>query len=212
MTAPHPYIAVEGVIGAGKTTLATLLAARYGAHLVLEEFADNSFLPQFYAEPERYAFPLELSFLAARYGQLKPLLGDGPGPGTPVVSDYIFGKSDLFARVNLGEAEYSLFRTLYGIIDPQLRTPDVLLYLQSPTERLQRNIAARGRAYETAIPDSYLEKLAAVYAAALPALPCPVLIIDAERADFLAPNGHLEVVLRELDGPQPAGTRFLTFD
>jgi deoxyadenosine/deoxycytidine kinase len=208
----HHYIAVEGNIGAGKSTLAGLLADHYGARLVLEEFADNTFLPKFYAEPERYAFPLEMSFLADRYQQLRPMLQTPDLFGQPVVSDYVFQKSKLFARINLTEAEYQLFQSLFQIINPNLPQPDVLVFLQSPIDRLQRHIAARGRSFEQRIPDAYLEKVAGVYEQFIKHPPCPTIVVDAAKADFLAPNGHLEQLLELLAGPKPAPMRYLTLD
>src|SRR5436305_3392100 len=137
---PARYIAIEGNIGAGKSTLARLLAERLGARLVLEEFADNTFLPKFYAEPERYAFPLELSFLADRYKQLKEFVATPELFAQQIVTDYLFIKSRLFARINLNDAEYELFARVFDVMDLHLPQPDVLLYLHAPVPILQARI------------------------------------------------------------------------
>lgn len=196
---PFRHIAIEGVIGAGKTTLATLLAEKLSGRTVLESFAENPFLPRFYADPARYGFPLEVSFLAERFQQLKKVLGAADLFGKPVISDYVIQKSALFARITLDEAEQELFQTLYRLIDPQLPPPDVLIYLNTPLEKLRTQIGGRGRAYEQAIPDDYLQKLGAAYGRFLYEAPCPVLVVDMTHADFLHNPVHLEALCNELN-------------
>lgn len=181
----YRYIAVEGNIGAGKTTVAKMLAGHYNARIVLEEFADNTFLPKFYQEPERYAFPLELSFLADRYKQLKDILTTPDLFQEKIIADYIFIKSKLFARVNLKDEEYELFQNLFDIIDPNLAGPDLLIYLHAPVGRLQQNIQKRGRDYEQQIPDEYLERVQNVYQQYLKQDAAKILIIDITKVDFL---------------------------
>ncbi|PZF70963.1 deoxynucleoside kinase [Taibaiella soli] len=181
----YRYIAVEGNIGAGKTTLAKMLAEHYNARIVLEEFADNTFLPKFYQEPERYAFPLELSFLADRYKQLKEMITTPDLFQEKIIADYIFIKSKLFARINLKDEEYELFQNLFNIIDPNLAAPDLLIYLHAPISSLQRNIHNRGRDYEQQIPDEYLEKVQNVYQTYLKQDISKTLIIDISKVDFL---------------------------
>lgn len=182
------YIAVEGNIGAGKTTLATQLAAHYQARLVLEGFAENTFLPLFYADQERYAFPLELSFLADRYKQLSEELAPRDLFQQTVVSDYIFIKSKLFARTTLGPDEYQLFTRLFDIINPQLPQPDLLIYLSAPIPVLQERIHKRGRSYELQIQDEYLARVQQTYDSWLKTNPCHILYVDTTRVNFLEKN------------------------
>src|SRR4051812_17654873 len=133
----YHYIAIEGNIGAGKTTLAHLLAKKLNARLILEEFADNPFLPKFYQDPKQFAFPLELFFMAERYKQLKSRLQTNDMFQSVTVSDYLFNKCLLFARVNLPEDEFKLYQKLFDIISQQIIFPDVLIYLHSPIKKLQ---------------------------------------------------------------------------
>lgn len=155
---PYWYMAVEGLIGAGKTTLARRLAADLDGRLVLEEFDDNPFLPRFYAEPERFAFSVELSFLAQRYHQLKQVTHqDLFRPLT--IADYSLGKSLVFAHVTLQQDEYALFRDLYTIMHGDLPRPELIVYLHLGMERLQERILSRGRNYEQRIGADYLMKL-----------------------------------------------------
>jgi len=178
---PCRYIAIEGNIGAGKTTLATRLAEIFNARLVLEGFAENTFLPLFYKDQERYAFPLELSFLADRYKQLSEELMPADLFRQTVVSDYIFIKSKLFARTTLGSDEYLLFQKLFDIINPQLPQPDLLIYLSAPVPVLQERIHKRGRSYEQQIEDAYLLRVQHTYESWLRTTDCKVLYIDSTR-------------------------------
>lgn len=208
----YRYIAVEGNIGAGKTTLATLLAAHYNARLVPEEFAENTFLPKFYADPGRYAFPLELSFLADRYRQLKKLLTEQDLFHSGVVSDYLFIKSKLFARINLQGDEYELFSSLFDIMDLQLPAPDLLIFLECGVDSLQQRIRKRGRDYEQGIGDDYLERVAGVYGQYLKNVQDKLLIVDAAAADFPGNPAHFERLTTILDSGEALRVRYLTFD
>ncbi len=199
------YIAIEGNIGAGKTTLATLLAARLGARLVLEDFADNNFLPKFYADPRRYALPLELSFLADRYKQLNAFVAQPDLFAQPVVSDYLFIKSRLFARITLEEAEYELYQRLYEVMELHLPPPDALIYLQAPTPLLQRHIRERGRSYEQQIADEYLDRVRSMYESYLLQAELPVVLIDTARVDFLLDPGQVERLAGLLNSGLTAG-------
>jgi deoxyguanosine kinase len=182
----HSYIAIEGNIGAGKSSLATRLAASFGARMILEEFEDNSFLPKFYADARRYAFPLEMSFLAARFNQLKKQLVEGDMFKNTIVSDYIFAKCMLFSKVNLDDDEYDLYLKLFEIINLQLRQPDLLVYLHNPIEKLQWNIANRGRPYEQNITDAYLQQLTDGYMQFIQANQhMRIIIIDCAAIDFV---------------------------
>lgn len=190
----HRFIAIEGNIGAGKSTLANLLAKRYDARLILEEFADNNFLPKFYNDPQRYAFPLELSFLADRFTQLKQSILHQDLFQHSVVSDYIFTKCKLFAKVNLKDDEYDLFQKLFDIIDIQLPKPDLLIYLHCPINKLQQNIHRRGRSYEQQIADEYLEKVQDVYQQYLKQNLQKTLVVDVSKTDFIGSPQQFETL------------------
>lgn len=198
MASPQ-FICIEGNIGAGKSTLAHLLARHYDARLILEEFADNTFLRKFYRDAERYAFPLELSFLADRYKQLKDLLPKQELFDRKIISDYVFTKSKLFARVNLKEDEYELFQKLFDIIDLHLPAPDLLVYLNSPVAQLQQNIRRRGRDYEQEIPDEYLDRVQAVYSQFLLEEQQPMIIVDMSATDFVGAPGQLQELVRMIE-------------
>ena len=139
----YNFITVEGNIGVGKTTLAEILANHFNAKLVLEEFAENPFLSKFYENQQQYAFPLELFFMAERYKQLKDIVNTKDLFQKVTISDYLFTKCLLFAKVNLLEEEFRLYQKLFDIIHQQLIFPDILIYLHAPVQRLQENIKKR---------------------------------------------------------------------
>ena len=141
----YNFVTIEGNIGAGKTTLAHLLSKHFNARLILEEFADNPFLPKFYENPGQYAFPLELFFMAERYKQLKDLLQTKDMFQNITISDYLFTKCLLFAKVNLPDEEFRLYQKLFEIINPQIVQPDIVIYLHTPVKKLQENIKKRNR-------------------------------------------------------------------
>lgn len=204
------YVVVEGNIGAGKTSLATLLAARTGAQLVLEQFANNPFLPVFYEDPARYAFPLELSFVAERYQQLKTVLGEPDLFHPGVIADYYLLKSAIFARVNLPELEYSLFERLFRIVYDALPRPDLILFLNSDIGRLQQNIRKRGRPYEQHIADEYLERVRLGYVEAIKSVrDIPVLLIDSSGIDFVERPAEFERILGLLERDHPNGLSYI---
>ncbi len=206
----YRFIAIEGNIGAGKSTLAQLLAHHYDARLVLEEFADNTFLPRFYQEPDRYAFPLELSFLADRYKQLKQTLLPPDIFQQTVVSDYIFPKTKLFARVNLKDDEYELFQKIFDMIDSHLPPPDLLIYLHAPIQKLQKNIRSRGRQYEKNISDEYLEKVQGVYQQFLKQETYKTLVIDTSDVDFLDKPEQFSQLIEFLERDYTFKTHYLS--
>lgn len=190
----YDFITIEGNIGAGKTTLATQLSEHYKARLILEEFADNPFLPKFYANPQQYAFPLELFFMAERYKQLQELLAQKNMFQQILISDYLFTKSLLFAKVTLSEDEYKLYQRLFDIIQQQLIQPQILIYLHAPVKKLQENIKKRQRSYEQNIPDEYLQNIQETYLQYIRQQNLPVLFIDASNADFIDNTSHLAVI------------------
>lgn len=195
----YEFITIEGNIGAGKTTLATLLSRHYNAKLVLEAFADNPFLPQFYENPKQFAFPLELFFMAERYKQLQEMLVQKNMFHQLTISDYLFTKSLLFAKVTLREDEYKLYQRLFDIVQQQLIHPQLLVYLHAPVSKLQQNIKKRQRAYEQKIPDEYLYSIQETYLQYIKQLQLPVLFVDASNANFLSNDKHLQVILDALD-------------
>jgi len=152
----YNYIVIEGNIGAGKTSLVKKIAADINAGMILERFAENPFLPKFYEDKERFSFPVELSFLADRYQQLKEELSNRQLFSSLLIADYYFSKSLIFARNTLKDDEYNLYRQLYDIIHQHLPIPDLYVYLHVPIEKLMRNIKNRGREYEQNIEESYL--------------------------------------------------------
>ena len=159
----HNYIAIEGNIGAGKTSLASQISKEFNAKLILERFADNPFLPKFYKEPKRYAFTLEMSFLADRYQQISDDLSQLDLFKDFIVSDYDVFKSLIFSKITLPEDEFILYRKLFYQVYKDIAKPDLYIYLYQNTERLQENIRMRGRKYEQDINDDYLEKINAGY-------------------------------------------------
>jgi deoxyguanosine kinase len=204
------FITVEGNIGAGKTTLAHLLARHYDARLILEEFTDNPFLPKFYQNPKQFAFPLELFFMAERYKQLKDLIHTKDLFQHITVSDYLFTKCLLFAKVNLPEQEFHLYQRLFDIIHQQLVQPDILIYLHAPVSKLQQNIKNRNRSYEQGIPDEYLFNIQETYTHYIKQHNIKTLFIDAGNADFLNNQRHLKIITDALDADLPDGQHYFT--
>lgn len=192
----YNYICVEGNIGAGKTSLATKLAGDFNGKLILEQFEDNPFLPKFYKEPSKYAFPLELSFLASRYQQVKDQLANMDLFKSFIVSDYFINKSLIFARKTLQQDELALFNRLFHIIISTVPKPELLIYLYVDIKRLQENIRHRGRTYEQEIEDSYLEKIQVGYLEYLRQLPdTRILLLDTNKLDFVGNQSHYESLL-----------------
>jgi deoxyguanosine kinase len=206
----YHFITIEGNIGAGKTTLAHLLSKQLNARLILEEFADNPFLPKFYENPQQYAFPLELFFMAERYKQLKDLLHTKDLFNSVTVSDYLFTKCLLFAKVNLPVDEFRLYQSLFDIIHQQLIQPDLLIYLHSPIQRLQSNIKKRNRSYEQNIPDDYLFNIQETYTHYIKQHNIKTLFIDMSNADFLGNPKHLETIINALDQEYETGQHYLS--
>jgi deoxyadenosine/deoxycytidine kinase len=206
----YHFITIEGNIGAGKTTLAHLLSKHFDARLILEEFAENPFLPKFYENPGQYAFPLELFFMAERYKQLKDLLQTKDMFQTVTITDYLFTKCLLFAKVNLPEEEFRLYQKLYDIMHQQMIQPDLLVYLHAPVHKLQQNIRKRNRSYEQNIADEYLFSIQETYTNYIKQHHIKTLFIDVSNADFLGNPLHLKTVIDALEKDYTDGANFLS--
>jgi len=206
----HHFITVEGNIGVGKTTLTHLLAKHFNARLILEEFADNPFLPKFYENPSQYAFPLELFFMAERYKQLKDMVHTKDLFQSVTVSDYLFTKCLLFAKVNLSQEEFRLYQKLFEIIHQHLAFPDILIYLHAPVQKLQANIKKRNRAYEQGISDEYLFHIQETYTSYIKQHNIKTIFIDASNADFLGNEKHLQIVIDALDKDYEDGQHYFS--
>lgn len=193
------YIAIEGNIGAGKTSLATQIATDFNAKLILERFKDNPFLPKFYKKPARYAFPLEMSFLADRYQQLLDGIAQFDLFKDCVVADYDGYKSLIFAKVTLADEEFNLYKKLFHLMHKDLANPDVYVYLYQNTERLLENIKKRGRSFEKGIEASYLQKINDGYFEFIKGLPKDkVKIIDISDRDFVKSRKDYLSILKEI--------------
>ena len=206
----YNFVTIEGNIGAGKTTLAHLLSKHYNARLILEEFADNPFLPKFYENQQQYAFPLELFFMAERYKQLKDLLQTKDMFQDITISDYLFTKCLLFAKVNLPLEEFRLYQKLFDIVNPQIAQPDLLIYLHSPVNILQQNIKKRNRLYEQGIANEYLFSLQETYTHYIKQHNIKTLFVDTSNADFLDNEEHLKIIINALDKEYEAGQHYIT--
>ena len=208
----YPYIVVEGNIGSGKTSLVKMLTKELSAHSIYEEFSDNPFLPKFYAEPEKHAFPLELSFLAERYHQLKKELNTRDLFHKNIISDYYFIKSLIFAEITLPEDEFGLYKKLFHIIHQKLPQPDLLIYLYSDVDRLQNNISKRGRDYESQITDDYLEKIHKGYFNFLNQQNTfPVLILNLTNIDFVEQKEDFMKILVSLGETYEKGVHRINY-
>ena len=205
----YHFIAVEGNIGAGKTTLSQLLSQYYNAKLMLEEFAENPFLTKFYENPKQYAFPLELFFLAERFKQQQDLIKTADLFQSVTISDYLFTKCLLFAKVNLPEEEYRLYQKMFDVFQQQLVTPDVLIYLHAPVSKLQSNIKKRNRKFEQSIPDEYLFKLQETYTSYIKQHNIKTIFVDASNADFLYNEAHFKLITDALEKDLEEGQHFI---
>ena len=206
----YNFITIEGNIGAGKTTLAHLLSRHYNARLILEAFADNPFLPKFYENPQQFAFPLELFFMAERFKQLKDLIQQKDLFQNLTISDYLFTKCLLFAKINLPDDEFRLYQRLFEIMYQQVTQPDIVLYLHSPVNKLQQNIRKRNRPYEQKIKDDYLFSIQQTYTHYIKQHNLKTLFVDASNADFLTNEKHLQVILDALDKEYPDGQHYVS--
>lgn len=194
------YLAIEGNIGAGKTTLATKISEDFNAKLILERFAENPFLPNFYKDQDRYAFPLEMSFLADRYQQFTEDTNQLDLFKSFMVSDYDIYKSLIFAKITLQQNEFDLYRKVFNFMYKEVKKPKVYVYLYQTTERLLRQIKQRGRDYEQNIELSYLEKINRGYFDFLRTYPKEnQLIIDVSELDFVSHERDYETILATIE-------------
>lgn len=195
----YSYMAIEGNIGAGKTSLATKIANDFNSKLILERFKDNPFLPKFYEDAARYAFPLEMSFLADRYQQLVDDITQLDLFKEAVVADYDVNKSLIFASITLPEEEYALYKKLFQMMHKELPKPDIYIYLYQNTERLLENIKKRGRKYEQSIQASYLQKLNTGYLEFIKNQHTGnIKIIDISEMDFVKNRADYLSILRAM--------------
>ncbi|WP_435261680.1 2-amino-4-hydroxy-6-hydroxymethyldihydropteridine diphosphokinase [Tenacibaculum sp. nBUS_03] len=199
ITEKYNYIAIEGNIGAGKTSLTKMMADEFNAKIVLERFADNPFLPKFYNDNERYAFPLEMSFLADRYQQLSEDLAQFDLFKNFIVSDYYIFKSLIFAQITLQNDEYTLYRKMFDMMYKEITKPNLYVYLYQNTTRLLQNIKKRGRDYEQNIEASYLQKIHDGYSNFIKTQPdLNILIIDVSNLDFVNNSEDYEFIINKI--------------
>ena len=205
----YNYIAIEGTIGAGKTTLASRIANDFNGKLVLEEFEGdkNPFLPKFYKEPEKYSFQLEMTFLALRFQQLKDKLSVLDLFHDFIISDYYVAKSLIFSKNNLQDDEYQLFSRFFNIIFSDMPKHELLVYLYSDVERLQANIRKRGRSYEQEISDAYLENIQQGYFDFLRQQQnnMRILLLDTNDLDFVANEKDYQRIIEAINQPYEIG-------
>ena len=196
----YNFITIEGTIGAGKTSLATMISQEYNAKLILEGFADNPFLPKFYEDADKYAFPLELSFLAERYQQLTEQLSKQDLFKDFTISDYFINKSLIFAQKTLQDDVFGLYAKLFHIINSSIPKPDLLVYLYVSVERLQENIKNRGRDYEQNIEDDYLDKIQTGYFDFIKQhQEMRILVLDTNDIDFVKNTEDYQKIISIMD-------------
>jgi len=192
------YVVVEGPIGVGKTSLARLLGMHLQADLLLEAPEDNPFLPQFYQDMARYALPTQLNFLFQRVDQIRPL-SQADLFGRATVSDFLFDKDPLFARLNLSDDEFALYEKIYTHLKPQAAVPDLVIYLQAKTETLVERVARRGSPIEQGISETYLARLADAYSRFFYRYDeAPLLIVNSDALNFVDNPDHLHVLLQHI--------------
>ncbi len=205
------FIVVEGNIGAGKTTVSTRIAKDFNGRLILEQFEDNPFLPKFYADKERYAFQVELSFLASRYKQFNEELSQRDLFSDLTVADYYFMKSYIFAKNTLNDDEFQLYRQIFNMAGANVVKPDVLIYIHRDVDILLKNIKKRGRAYECGMSHQYLKELQKGYFSYFKEInQFPIVIIDAGNEDLLL-NNNYEKLLKIIEETRQKGVSYIKF-
>lgn len=209
---PYQYIAIEGNIGAGKTTLCKMLESDFNCKLILEQFADNPFLPFFYENQERYAFSVELFFMTERHKQLQENLAQRSLFEEFIVADYFFLKTLLFAKNNLGKEENRLFQRLFNILNSTFPKPELLVYLHRSVDNLISNIQQRGRSYEQDIKAEYLHGIQNTYFEYFKTeTTLPILIIDVDQINFLQGETHYKMIIDALSKSYAPGVHHLSF-
>jgi len=207
----YNFIAIEGTIGAGKTSLSTRISNDFNAKLILEQFEDNAFLPKFYEDQDKYAFPLEMSFMASRFQQLKDQLGMFDLFKSFIISDYYIMKSLIFARKTLPQDELALFTRFFNFITATLPKPDLLVYLYLEVDKLQENIRKRGRSYEQQIQDDYLQRIQEGYFEFLSQQQdMRILILDTNSIDFVHHEQDYQKVIELINQPYEIGVHRIT--
>ena len=197
----YRYVVVEGPIGVGKTSLARRLAEHAGATAMLEKPGENPFLPGFYADPARHALPTQLFFLFQRINEVRELAQMDLFQEARTVSDYLFDKDALFARLNLNDDEYALYQNIYNSLAPQAPAPDLVIYLQAPVETLFERVRRRAIPYEYAIAESYLARLAQGYSDFFHHYDAaPVLVVNCENLNFVDNDEHFNLLLTRIAG------------
>jgi deoxyadenosine/deoxycytidine kinase len=203
---PYAYIAIEGNIGAGKTSFSKLMAEKLGCKLILERFAENPFLERFYEDPESHGFSVELAFLADRFKQLGEILGSRNLFRQHVITDYNFAKSLIFAKANLPKNEFALFRTMFLLMEAQIPSPEVIAILNPGLDRVRTQIEERGRTYEKDLPKGYLEKIDKGYKSYYKHhRGSRVLLIDTSSIDFIANTKDYDNLLDCILTPRKPG-------
>lgn len=209
----YNFIAIEGNIGAGKTSLATKISEDFNAKLILEQFEDNAFLPKFYKDKAKYAFQLELSFLADRYNQLKTQLTSQDLFKSFTISDYFIFKSLIFSRKTLQDDEFALYSILFKIMSENLPRPELLVYLYVDIDRLKQNIIIRGREYEQNMETDYLEKIQTSYFEYIrQQQDLRVLILDTNKIDFVNNKNHYNMIIDVINKDYDYGINRITLD
>jgi len=208
---PYQYISIEGNIGSGKTSLSKKLNATMPSKLILEQFADNPFLPFFYQDPERYAFPVEIFFMTERQKQLQNQLINRDLFLNLSIADYFFPKTLIFAKNNLNQEEYKLFHKLFHILQSNMPNPDLLIYIHRSPDMLLHNIRKRGRSYEQGIDKSYLKSIQDSYFDFFSIeSDFPVLVIEAEELDFLDNDRHYQEIVNLFNKKFNTGVTYIS--
>ena len=206
----YNYLVIEGCIGAGKTCFSKRLADDYNAKIIYEQFADNSFLPKFYEDPQRYAFPLEMSFLTDRYNQLKNKLTQTDLFSQYTIADYFIDKCLIFSKNNLNKDEYSLYLKIFDIINSFIPKPDLIVYLYKDVDLLLKNIKKRGRDYEQNIDYKYLDDIQKGYLDYFKLLSnIPIVIIDTNKLDFVSFEEDYQYLKTVINKKYENGIHFL---